>query len=338
MKSWLMLRLLAALLCVFTSLLTKAQLKRFEFTQNKMGSPFHLIFYHNDTITASLLAKECYLIVDSLNAIFSDYDPDSEVGTLALSPGGTNLPVSNELYEMLKLSRAAWHKSSGAFDITIGPLTRLWRKARSEKRFPLHSEIMSAQESTGMNQLVIDSLFKKISFKVKGMSLDFGGIVKGYAAQRMVDYLRSRDVAIALADAGGDIAVGESPPGKSGWRIAVSLPGNESAFFDKELELTNVGVATSGDIYNYIIHDGKKYSHIVDPRTGYGVTSQRTVTVIAKDGTNADWLATACSILSINDALELAGREHAELLITIFKDGKLATHKTKNFDRYFRKG
>ena len=94
-------------------------------------------------------------------------------------------------------------------------------------------------------------------------------------------------------------------------------------------------MATSGDLYNYILHNGKKYSHIIDPRTGYGVTSQRNVTVIAKDGSTADWLATACSILSIKQALALAKKENAALFIATLNNGKIVIDKTENFDVYF---
>ena len=106
-----------------------------------------------------------------------------------------------------------------------------------------------------------------------------------------------------MADASGDIVMSDAPPGKNGWTIGINLPENENELWDKKLELKNFAVSTSGDIYRYTIHNGKKYSHIIDPRTGYGVTSQRNVTVIAKDGATADWLATACSILPIKKAL-----------------------------------
>ena len=169
------------------------------------------------------------------------------------------------------------------------------------------------------------------------MKLDFGGIVKGYAAQRVIDHLKNKNILIALADAGGDIAMSDAPPGKSGWSIGVNLPEQENELMAQKLELKNCAVATSGDVYNYILHDGKKYSHIIDPRTGYGVTSQRNVTVIAKDGAQADWLATACSILSIKKALALAKKESAALLIALVKEERIITYKTKNFDSYFPK-
>ena len=329
-----MLRLFSVLLLPFT---LSAQLKRFEFTQNKMGSPFHLIFYHTDSTKAISLAKECYSIVDSLNAIFSDYTLESEVGKLSLQTTNSRLKVSDELFAMIIQSKKAWEKSGKTFDITIGALTQFWRKTRNEKRFPSESEIKKAKQSTGFENVVIDEKSKTISFKKAGIRFDFGGIVKGYAAQRIIDYLRSKNISMALADAGGDIAMSNAPPDKNGWNISMNLPERENEFWDKKLELKNCAVATSGDVYRFTLHNGKKYSHIINPRTGYGVTSQRNVTVIAKDGAVADWLATACSILPIEKALALAAKENAALQIAISKNEKISTYKTGDFDGYFQK-
>ncbi|TAL48387.1 MAG: FAD:protein FMN transferase [Chitinophagaceae bacterium] len=313
-----------------------AQLRRYQFTEKKMGSPFNIIFYHTDSVEAVQFAHECFLIVDSLNNVFSDYSATSEVGLLVQQTNNPDHIVSNELFEMILHSKEAWKKSGKTFDITIGPLSQLWRKARSEKRFPSAAEIKKAKLATGFENLVINNNTKTISFKKPGMRLDFGGIVKGYAAQKVVDYLKSKKIVIALADAGGDIVMSDAPPGKEGWSIGINLPEQENELWDKKLELKNCSVATSGDVYQFTLHNGKKYSHIIDPLTGYGVTSQRNVTVIAKDGATADWLATACSILSIEKAMVLARKENAALLIATLKDDKIIIHKTGNFDSYFQ--
>ena len=327
-----MLRWIFTLLLPFT---LSAQLKRFQFTQNKMGSPFNIIFYHNDSTKAILLADECFLLVDSFNAVFSDYSTDSEVGKLSVQTT-IRQPVTEELLNMIIQSKIAWMKSHKTFDITIGALSQLWRKTRIEKRFPSATEVKKVKLATGFNNLAINTSTKTISFKRIGMRLDFGGIVKGYAAQRVIDYLKSKNISIALADAGGDIAMSDSPPGKNGWSIGINLPEQENELWDKKLELKNCAVATSGDVYRFTLHKGKKYSHIIDPRTGYGVTSQRNVTVIAKDGATADWLATACSILPIEKALELARKENAALLIAILNDEKIIIHKTEDFDTHLK--
>ena len=329
-----MLRLIFLLLFPFT---LSAQLKRFQFSEDKMGSSFNLIFYHTDSAEAVTLAKECFLIVDSLNNIFSDYSSESEVGKLASQTNQIDIKVSDELFSMIIRSQDAWKRSGKTFDITIGALTQLWRKAKKENRFPSEAEIKAAKDLTGFRNLTINESSKTISFKKQGIRFDFGGIVPGYTAQRVIDFLKTKNINIALVDASGDIVISDAPPGKDGWTIGVNLPENENEIWDKKLELKNFAVSTSGDVYRYTIHNGIKYSHIIDPGTGYGVTSQRNVTVIAKYGTDADWLATACSILPIKKALKLGKKEHASILIATMDVEKIITYKSKNFDKYFQK-
>ena len=329
-----MLRLIFLLLFPFT---LSAQLKRFQFTENKMGSPFNIIFYHTDSTGAVSIAKECFALVDSLNNIFSDYSSGSEVGKLALQTTQADIKVSDELFSMIYWSKQAWERSRKTFDITIGALTQLWRKAKKENRFPSDAEVRAAKDLTGFKNIIINESSGTISFKKPGIRLDFGGIVPGYAAQRVIDLLKSKNINIALADASGDIVMSNAPPGKNGWVIGINLPESENELWDKKLELKNCAVSTSGDIYRYTIHDGKKYSHIIDPKTGYGVTSQRNVTVICKNGIAADWLATACSILPVKKALRLVKKVRAELFIAVLKNEKKVIYKSKNFDRYFEK-
>lgn len=328
-----MLRLIFLLLFPFT---LSAQLKRFEFSENKMGSSFNIIFYHTDSAEAKSLAKECFLIVDSLNNIFSDYSSESEVGKLALQKNLTDIKVSDELFAMIVRSKDAWGKSGKKFDITIGALTQLWRKAKKENRFPSEAEIRAARDLTGFKNLTINERSKTISFKKPGIRFDFGGIVPGYTAQKVIDFLKTKNISIALVDASGDIVMSDAPPGKDGWTIGVNLPESENDIWDKKLELKNFAVSTSGDVYRYTIHNGIKYSHIIDPGTGYGVTSQRNVTVITKYGADADWLATACSILSIKKAMTLAKKEHAAILIATLSGEKIVTYKSKSLDMYFQ--
>src|SRR4030095_12543148 len=248
-----------------------------------------------------------------------------------------NIKVSDELFSMIYLSKQAWEGSGKTFDITIGALTQLWRKAKKENRFPSEAEINAPKDLTGFKNLIINERSKTISFKKPGIRLDFGGIVPGYAAQRVIDFLKTKNINIALAEASGDIVVGDPPPGKGGWTIGINLPENENEIWDKKLELKNLAVSTSGDVYRYIIHNGIKYSHIIDPKTGYGVTSQRNVTVITKHGADVDWLATACSILPIKKALVLAKREHTAILIATLNGEKIVTYHSKSLDKYFQK-
>lgn len=316
----------------------KAQLKRYTFTESKMGSPFMIVMYCNDSLQAVELAGKSYKLVDSFNNIFSDYIHSSELMQLNATAGSNAAPVkvSPALLEILLLSKSAFDKSNGSFDITIGPLVKLWRSARKTKQLPDKEKIAAAKNLSGFNNLIIDPVEKKVTLIKQGMSLDLGGIAKGWIAQKIIDFLHSQHVANALADAGGDIAMSAAPEGTNGWTIGVNIPERQEELLDQSLLLQNKAVATSGDAYQYVEKDGKRYSHIVDPHTGYGVTFQRNVTVIANDGATADWLATACSILPIKKAKKLAGKMDAELLIAENKKDKIVFYSTKGFDLYWK--
>lgn len=306
--------------------------------QPKMGSPFNLIFYSDDSVKAATMAAQSFHLIDSLNFIFSDYIPGSELNRLSASAGKDSFVlVTPLLYDILLTSKQASEKSGGAFDITIGPLSRLWRQARKENRFPSEDEIRTARELTGFDKVIIDTSIHRIKLMQQGMQLDPGGIGKGFVAQQVVDFLRSNGIHTMLAGAAGDIVCGEPPPAKKGWSIGVNIPDHANELMSNSIELSNKAVSTSGDVYQYIEHKGKKYSHIIDPRTGYGVTFRRNVTIIAKNGATADWLATACSILTIRKAKKLVKQYHAELLITQLKKKKIRVQTTAGMKAWWKK-
>lgn len=301
-----------------------------------MGSPFTIIFYDTDSLHAVKTADGCFNLVDSFVNIFSDYIDSSELNKLSNSSGKNKyVKVTPALYDILLQSQKAYKLSDGAFDITTGPLIKLWRKARKEQRFPDPKSIKEKKKLVGLNKIKIDTVSKSAQLLQPGMQLDLGGIAQGYIAQKVIDWLMLHSIKSALADVSGDIAMSEPPPGKKGWTIGVNLPEQTEELQKKKLLLYNCTVSTSGDVYQYIEHGGKRYSHIIDPQTGYGVTSQRNVTVIAKEGTTADWLATACSILSINRAKKLARKMNAGLMIAQIKNEKLVLRTTKNFKSHF---
>lgn len=315
-----------------------AQLQRFQTVQPKMGSPFYLVLYAQDSVTAHQKATAAFALIDSLNAIFSDYDSSSELSRLSATAGKDSaVQVSSLLYDMMVQSKKSYKESGGTFDITIGPLSRLWRKVRREKNFPTASQIDSAKRATCMDKIVIDTIAKKVKLLQQGMQLDVGGIGKGYIAQAVIDFLKREGITQALADAGGDIVCSGAPPGKRGWTIAINLPGEKKGYLQKNLLLQNEAVATSGDVYQYITHEGKRYAHIIDPRTGYGVTFQRNVTVVATDGATADWLATACSILPKRKAKRLVRKNDAALLVMQVKKEKLKSYATQSFAQFWQK-
>ena len=315
------------------------QPKRFTFSQPKMGAPFNIIFYSGDSLQANTIAMQCFHLVDSFVMIYSDYIDSSELNRLCAKAGKPNnsVTVSPALFDILWISKIAYEKSEGTFDITLGRLTKLWRKARKEKIFPDDNAVKEKLALTGFKKIRIDTATHEVQLLQPGMQLDLGGIAQGYIAQRVIDFLKTKNIVDALVDVSGDIVTMGAPPNTNGWTVGVNAPGKTDELQKQNLLISNKAVTTSGDVYQYMEHDGKRYSHIVDPRTGYGITSQKNVTVIASDGTTADWLTKACSILPTRKAKKLAHSLQAEVLIGEIKKGNPVFHATKGFERYWKK-
>lgn len=314
-----------------------AQDRKFHFVQTKMGSPFNLIIVTADSLKAQQLSNNCFTLIDSFSHIYSDYDSSSELSKLSINADNGFQTCSPALWDLLLISRQAYEKSLHAFDISIGPLSSLWRSKRKRRLFPDSATVIATKENVGLDKLLWNDSLHQILIPDKNMRLDLGGIAKGYIAQKVIDYLHQNGIDAALADAGGDISMGKEALRNLGWLVGVNVPETTDELMSRKLLLTNCSVATSGDAYQYIEHDGFKYSHIIDPRTGYGVSYQRNVTVIAKDGATADWLATACSILSINESKKICTKMHAELFISSIENEVLVVYQTSGFKQYWEK-
>ena len=324
-------------LLIFLNIEVKAQLQKYTFNQPKMGSPFKIVAYAADYNVLSAAVNKAYEQVDLLNSIFSDYDEKSEISILTKNyKKGKWISVSPELLKMLKISRDAALQSNGAYDVTVGNIVKEWRKARKAKRLPDVEVLKTSLLKTGFNHIEIHKKKPKIRFDTEGVLLDFGGIVKGYAAQEAVRILTESGFPSCFADAGGDLAFGNFPPNHERWSIGVTLPNEENILFERLLSFENLAIATSGDMYNFVEIDSVRYSHIVNPKTGMGITHQRNVTVIAKDGATADWLATACSVLTPDESVKLVKRYvEAEVLIVENQKGNLKMWQSDGLSRYF---
>ena len=323
-------------LLVFSTPLLQAQTRKFSYSEMKMGSAFNLIIVSADSNKANHLARKSYELVDSLNHIFSNYDSSSELSKINASAGLLPYKMSRAMLDLVQKSQYAYIQSKGAYDISIGPLSSLWRNARKAKLFPEASTVLATKKLVGFAQVKINKRLGTIFLPNANMQLDFGGIAKGYIAQWVINFLKANGIQQALVDAGGDIVMSGAPLNQQGWLIGVNHPETTDQLLNKKLQLSNCSVATSGDVYQFIEYKGVKYSHIINPLTGYGVTNLRNVTIVAKTGATADWLATACSILPIKEAKQLAISHQAALLITTLKNGKLVFEATPSFKNYWQ--
>ena len=316
----------------------EGQVKKFSFQQPKMGSPFNILIYSNDSLAAASAAAQAFRFVDTLNQVYSDYLPNSELNLLCGSSGsGEWFNTSETLFAIVKAAVEGARLSGGSFDITAGPVIRLWRTARKNKTLPHNDSISTALQKVGYKLIQLDTVQQRMKLLKAGMQLDLGGIAKGETAQRTVSKLRTLGFSQVLVDAGGDIVAADVPAGVSGWKVAVNLPEQEE-WMERRLLLRNKAVTTSGDLYQFVEVDGKRYSHIIDPLTGWALTNSRNVTVIANEGITADWLTKACTILPIKEALALVAKFHgAEVQVGQLENDKPVFYRSPGFEQWFEK-
>ena len=254
-----------------------------------MGTLFKITTYSDDKETADKAAAEAFAAADAINAVASDYIADSELLSFSKLPYGKPHPVSATLFPLLLQAQYFATKTEGRFDPTLGPLTKLWRESRRRRTLPDAQTLSEALAASGYRKLILDEKNRTLTFTVPGMRLDLGGIAKGQAADAMLAVFKKHGLASTSITCGGDVRVGDPPPGKTHWTVAVKTSGEAKP----PLELANAAVSTSGDLHQFIEIAGKRYSHIIDPRTGLGLTEARTATVTAPTAAESDAMATA---------------------------------------------
>lgn len=279
---------------------------RYEFTRTQMGLPFRIVLYAPNDGVAHRAANAAYARIRQLNRTMSDYEPESELSLLSASSGrGQAVKVSDDLWRVLQTAQQFSAKSDGAFDVTVGPIVSHWRKARRIRTLPSDTDVAEAMSHVGWQKIRFNEANHTVELLAPGMKLDLGAIAKGYAAQEALNTMQAHGVARALVSGGGDMAAGDPPPGRTGWRIELPPLDNAGATTTNFVLIANCGFATSGDQFQRVELGGKRFSHIVDPHTGIGLTDHSLVVVIAPDGMTADALSTTLSVLGPERGLKL---------------------------------
>ena len=315
----------------------RVELGRFEFTEPQMGAPFRIVLYALDKPAAEAAARLAFDRIKQLNDILSDYDTDSELSRLSQTAGsGRCVKVSDDLWRVLERSQDLARRTDGAFDVTVGPAVSLWRKARREKKLPDPAKLAEALKAVGYQKLRLDAKRHTAELLAPYMRLDLGAIAKGYAVDEALNVLRLRGITRALVSGGGDMVAGDPPPGRKGWRIEVAPLDVTNAPPARFVLLANAGLATSGDLFQHLEIDGKRYSHIVDPHTGVGLTDHSLVTVIARDGITADGLSTAVSVLGPKEGVRLVEQTRAAAVHIVRMPGDtIEMTESSRFNRYY---
>jgi thiamine biosynthesis lipoprotein len=299
--------------------------ERFDFSHTGMGSLFTITCYGTDPDHVKKTAETAFAMIDRFEGIMSDYNPESELMRLSRKSGqGTFIPVSDELFGIIQESLRWSEWSDGIFDITVGAYSQLWRRAGRKDQFPDSSELFKAAAVVGYHNIKLDAGTHSVKLVKPGMQLDLGGIAKGYTVDWIYDLFKKNGYNRILVDGGGDIRVGKSPPGKEGWAIALENYTGSDSIASK----TNCAIATSGDLYRYIKIDSIRYSHIIDPQTGFGITTPRTVTVTAPSCLQADVLASILSVSGAEKGFELLENlENVSVMIVEIQNGNEKIYK-----------
>jgi thiamine biosynthesis lipoprotein len=277
-----------------------AQPSLLTFEHGQMGTLFRIQIITDDSFKATEATKAAFLLLDSLNLIMSDYSTESELNRLSATAGsGRWVAVSSALWEVLQQAQSIARLTNGAFDVSIGALTQLWRRAMRQKELPDLQRLKAARKATGYRYIKLHPKEHKVKLTRKGMKLDLGGIAKGYANARMQQVLRQYGFRKTLIEGGGDLLAGDAPDDTTGWRI---LLGSDT------IHLKNEALATSGDDFRFVEIGGQRYSHIINPRTGMGVTHRTRVSVQCSDATLADALSSAFSVVGKQKSRKYARR------------------------------
>ena len=278
-------------------------MQRFEYTAVIMAVDAEITLFCTDEQTAKDTAKAAFDRMNALNETMSDYIVESELMRLCRAKHDTPVPVSADLFDVLKRSQQISKASGGAFDVTVGPLSQIWREARRTHSLPSQSLLTSARARVGWNFLELNATDQTVSLRREHMQLDLGAIGKGFAVDEAMKILRDRGLDQCLVRLAGDIAVGSPPPGEDGWVVAITQ--GLDADVRPTVTLCHQAISTSGDLEQHIDIDGTRYSHIIDPRTGLALTARRAVTVISPGATTSDALATAICVLGADAGKQL---------------------------------
>jgi FAD:protein FMN transferase len=258
-----------------------AEMLRLESSAEAMGSTYSIVIYGEDRDRMEAAAERAFDEARRLDLLLSNYLPGSAWSEVNHYAAERAVSVPQDLFNLLAACVEYSRKSDGAFDITVGPLMRVWGFYKGSGHLPKPGEVSTALANVGYKNLILDAANHTIRFARKGVEMDPGGIGKGYAVDRMVDILKKEQIRIALVSASGSSIYGMgAPPGEPGWTIGIRDPKDESKTV-QDIVLKDESLSTSGNYEKFFEADGKVYAHIMDPRTGYPAPGMLSVSIVS---------------------------------------------------------
>jgi thiamine biosynthesis lipoprotein len=286
-----------------------------------MGTVVEITVAHPDGEHARAAMEAAFSEFERIDRLLSGYEEASEVTRINREGRLAEVEVGGELLRLLKKSLEISRLSDGAFDVTIGPVMKLWNFDEGGT-VPSSAEVAAVLASVGFDKVSLNAERRTVRLLAEGGAIDMGGIGKGYAVDLAAARLREKGVDNAIIDAGGDLKLLGRKPGKDFWRIGVRHP-RDAARLLVSLDLAETAVVTSGDYERFFVAEERRYHHLLDPRTGYPASSCQSATVIAPDAVDADAYATAVFVLGPEKGMALLRSLPGVEGIVVDSDGKV---------------
>lgn len=290
-----------------------------------MGNRFEISVIADDAVYADTCMGAAVREIQRIENLFTTFKDDSDTNRINMQAGISPVKVEREVLELIQRSLMISGITQGSFDITYGSIDKsLWNFDKDMKQLPDAATAKKAVKLINYKNVILDEKDCTVFLKEKGMRIGFGGIGKGYAAERAKTILQQMGITSGIVNAAGDLtAWGYQPDGRP-WTIGIADPDSMHHPFSS-LNITNMAIATSGNYVKYAVINGKKYSHTIDPKTGLPVSGIKSVTIVAPNAELADALATPVMVMGIKSGLNLIDQLPAISCIIIDDNNKLYT-------------
>ena len=294
-----------------------------------LGSPFEIILVGKDTIEVNKNIDLGIAEVKRIENLISDWIPTTPISEINRNAGIKPIKVSSELFELIERSIKISILTDGAFDISYASMDKIWKFDGTMKEMPTAEAIKKSVEKVGYKNIVLDKVNQTVFLRLEGMKLGLGGIGQGYIADKVKELLKFKGVSSGLINVSGDISTWGKQPNGQQWKVGIKNPVNKNKIF-ATFPIEDTAVETSGSYEKYVTFNGKRYSHIIDTRTGYPATGLVSVTIFAKTTELADALATGVFVLGNDVGMDLVNQLPGIGCIMVDENGKIYT--SKNID------
>lgn len=294
-----------------------------------LGSPFDITIVAKDSIQANAYTNAAIEEVKRIENLISDWIPTTQISSVNANAGIQPIKVDAEVYDLVERALKISKLTNGAFDISYASMDKIWKFDGSMKKMPSKEEIKKSVEKVGYQNVVLNPKDTTIFLKNKGMKIGLGGIGQGYIADKIKELLKSKGCESGLVNVSGDISTWGKQIDGNPWTIAIINPMNKNKVF-ATFPLEDTAVETSGSYEKYVTFNGKRYSHIIDPRTGYPASGIVSISVFAKQTEMADALATGIFVMGVEVGLDFVNQIKG--LECIIVDDKGVIHTSKNID------